>query len=196
MDTKVKTVLSVGGGSKNVKLPHVYEGWEVKILDINPAVKPDVCMDARELKNWKGEKFDSVYCSHNLEHFRHHEVLDVLDGMFHVLKDDGYALIIVPDIYNAMKKVIEADGDLDTVMYEVRRGIVTLRDMLWGHAGSVRAGGNDWMIHKTGFSERILAHAVYDAGFKHIVSESTNNEIILAAWKEEPVMEMKLELPS
>jgi tRNA A37 threonylcarbamoyladenosine dehydratase len=34
--TLSKTCLSVGGGHKNTQLPGIFEGFEVKILDINP----------------------------------------------------------------------------------------------------------------------------------------------------------------
>jgi predicted SAM-dependent methyltransferase len=39
-----------------------------------------------------------VYCSHNLEHYYHHEVPRVLAGSLHVLKPHGFAEIRVPDV--------------------------------------------------------------------------------------------------
>jgi predicted SAM-dependent methyltransferase len=180
-----KTCLSVGGGPKNTQLPGIFEGFEVKILDINPELNPDVCMDARKLAKWEGEKFDDVYSSHNLEHFRQTEVLQVLDGIYHVLKDDGIFVVVVPDAKGIMEWMVKNDYDLDQVVYEVMRGPITVRDMIYGHAGTIRKQDNEWMLHKTGFSARLLSHALYDAGFPTVMVEATGKEIVAIAWKKE-----------
>lgn len=78
----MRKVLNVGGNSKETPLPQKYAGWEHVILDIDPAVKPDVVCDARELSSLLCSTYDSVYCSHNLEHYYHHDVKKVLLGFF------------------------------------------------------------------------------------------------------------------
>ncbi len=142
-------------------------------------------MDARKLTEWEGEKFDAVYSAHNLEHFKHTDTLTVLDGMYHVLKDDGIAVIIVPDIRGIMEWMVKNNHDLDHVVYEVEGGIVTIRDMVYGHAGTMRKTDNDWMLHKTGFSKRLLKFALYDAGFPTVIVEATGKEVIAVAWKQQ-----------
>ena len=181
----MKTVLSVGSGSKKTFMPEYFKDYTLKTLDINPDVNPDICMDARDLINWKGEKFDAVYSSHNLEHFRHHDVIKVLDGMYHVLKDEGFLLLIVPNAYGVIEWMIDNNKDLDAVVYEVPRGVVTVRDMIWGHAGNVRITPDEWYLHKTGFSPRLLAHAIYDSGFKGTLMKHSEKEIITVATKQE-----------
>ena len=180
-----KTVLSVGGGSRLTQMPPVFDGWKVEILDIDPSLNPDICMDARKLVNWDGKKYDAVYSSHNLEHFRHHDVLPVLDGMCHVLKDDGFLLLVVPDARGVVEWMVENKLDFDAVVYEVPRGPVTVRDMIWGHAGNVRVTPDEWYLHKTGFSKRLLLHSLYDSGFKSVTIKENGKEIVVLAFKKE-----------
>jgi hypothetical protein len=40
--TAAHAVLNVGGNSKSIPLPGIYQGWDQIWLDIDPAVKPDV----------------------------------------------------------------------------------------------------------------------------------------------------------
>jgi FkbM family methyltransferase len=88
---KLRRVLNVGGNSKEIQLPFLYDGWQHVLLDIDPDCTPDVLCDARNLSALSGAEYDSVYCSHNLEHYYHHDVRKVLSGFFHILKDpDGH----------------------------------------------------------------------------------------------------------
>ena len=83
-------VLNVGGGNKKIPIPEHYAGWEHLLLDIDPRGEPDIVCDARELRSLGESRFDAIYCSHNLEHYYRHDVLKVLAGMHHVLRDDGF----------------------------------------------------------------------------------------------------------
>ncbi len=67
-------VLNVGGNNKNILLPQIYAGWEHILLDIDPAGKPDLALDARLLGTIAPAQFDAIFCSHNLEHYYRHEV--------------------------------------------------------------------------------------------------------------------------
>jgi predicted SAM-dependent methyltransferase len=99
-----RKVLNVGGNSKAIALPPVYQGWENVLLDIDPKGQPDVLCDARELAGLAGGEYDAVYCSHNLEHYHRHDVPKVLAGFRHVLKAEGFAHIRVPDMALAFKE--------------------------------------------------------------------------------------------
>lgn len=118
----IKKVLNVGGGSKKVPIPNYYADWEHLLLDIDPTVDPDVCMDARELSALPANQYDAIYCSHNLEHYFAHDVQKVLSGFLHVLKQDGFAEVRVPDIGAVMKEVVEKDMDIDDVLYNSEGG--------------------------------------------------------------------------
>jgi hypothetical protein len=85
--SQVKRVLNVGGHDKRIPLPPQYAGFEQLLLDIDPAVAPDILCDARELSKLESGQFDAVYCAHNLEHYYRHDVPKVLAGFLHVFKD-------------------------------------------------------------------------------------------------------------
>jgi len=96
--TTPRSVLNVGGNSKEIPIPPHYNGWNHLLLDIDPKGKPDVVCDARELTTLAANRYDAIYCSHNLEHYHQHELPKVLGGFLHLLKDDGFAEIHVPDM--------------------------------------------------------------------------------------------------
>lgn len=103
----MKKVLNVGGNSKAISLPSQYEGYDQRLLDIDPECSPDILCDARDLKTLEESQFDAVYCSHNLEHYYRHEVQKVLTGFLYVLKEGGFAQIKVPDLNAVMSNAIE-----------------------------------------------------------------------------------------
>jgi SAM-dependent methyltransferase len=141
-------VLNVGGGSRN--LPPMFDGWTQDLLDIDPACKPDLCMDARKLVDSSSCIYDAVHCSHNLEHVFQHEVRDVLRGFAHVLKPGGFAWIAVPDIAAV---IAAAQGrDINEPLYHLGDGTpISFHDVLYGW-GKAIASGNQYMAHKTGFT--------------------------------------------
>ena len=79
----MRTVLNVGGNTKEIPLPEQYAEFEHLLLDIDPKGSPDILCDARKLKTLEPGQFDAVYCSHNLEHYYRHDVKEVLTGFLH-----------------------------------------------------------------------------------------------------------------
>src|SRR4051794_6432228 len=94
----MKKVLNIGGGDKAVTIPAHFDGWQHDRLDIDPSVKPEIVMDARELLTRPAGEYDAVYCCHNLEHYHRHDAVRVVRGMHHVLKAEGFAEVVLPDI--------------------------------------------------------------------------------------------------
>src|SRR5262245_31022092 len=127
-----KRVLNVGGGSKKIAIPSHYSGWDHLLLDIDPSVEPDVCLDARELETLGPAQFDAIYCAHNLEHYFAHDVKRVLSGFYSALKDDGFAELRVPDIGVVMKFVVEHNLDIDDILYNSEVSPITVKDVLYG----------------------------------------------------------------
>jgi len=156
-------VLDVGGGPED-RLPELYKDWEHLRLDIDPKCNPDICMDARDLPV-EGQKFDAIYCSHNLEHFHRHDAIKVLRGFAKSLTDEGYAHIFVPDVGEVMRQFVHGGMDIESVLYEVAVGPVTVHDVLYGWGLSL-LGGNEFMAHKTGFTRELLGRFLGTAGFK------------------------------
>lgn len=165
MNSIMKKVLNVGGNSKAIPLPIQYSDWDHVLLDIDPIGNPDVVCDARELTSLAANEYDSVYCSHNLEHYYHHDVAKVLAGFIHVLKDGGFAFIRVPDMNAVMKTVLEKNLDLDDELYQSPAGSILVRDVFYGFGKKIEQSGCDFFAHKTGFTQKSLGAVLKSAGF-------------------------------
>lgn len=177
------TVLNVGGHSKKIPIPEHYSNWNHLVLDIDPRGGADIVCDARELLMQAADQYDAVYCSHNLEHYYHHEVPRVLAGFLHVLKPGGFAEIRVPDLVTVMKKMIQEDLDLENQLYVSPAGPITVRDVIYGSAKLIEQSGNDFMLHKTGFSHKSLGDSLHQAGFREIWIVPGPYEICAFAFK-------------
>ena len=174
-------VLNVGGNDRHIAIPTHYEGWEHLILDIDPAVKPDICADARTMTTLEPGQFDAIYCSHNLEHYFAHDVKLVLAGFQHVLKADGFVEIKVPDIAALMNIVATRNLDVEDVLYASQAGPVKVRDVLYGYGPEIERSGHDFFAHKTGFSRASLTRALHAAGFKMVIAGATRQMVELRA---------------
>ena len=173
-----RSVLSVGGSSREVPLPGEYDGWEIFVLDIDARREPDIVCDARDLKRLPAGLYDAVYCSHNLEHYFEHDVPRVLAGFVHVLKPSGFAHIRVPDMGALMRTVAEKDMDIDDVLYESPAGPIRVKDVIYGYSIEIERSGSDFFAHKTGFTRQSLKTALRDCGFAHVFVTSAELEIV------------------
>jgi SAM-dependent methyltransferase len=193
----MKKVLNVGGNSKQIPLPPQYLGWEHLLLDIDPKVQPDVLCDARNLADLPGSTYDSVYCSHNLEHYYRHDVAKVLAGFVHIVKDDGFVFIRVPDLGEVMRTVVERKLDIDDVLYQSGAGPIAVSDVIYGYGVEIQRSGNDFFAHKTGFTQKSLTAVLLAAGFRFVFSGVGDFEVAAFAFLNEPTMEAKqlLKLP-
>jgi SAM-dependent methyltransferase len=186
MNANEKKVLNVGGGSKQIALPAIYESWQHVLLDIDPKCNPDLVCDGRLLTSLPPFQFDSVYCSHNLEHYFRHDVPKVLAGFLHVLKSDGFACIRVPDLSALMKIAVERGLDLDDFLYQSKAGPITVQDVIYGYGPEIERSGNDYFAHKTGYSQKLLGKLLQTCGFPVSFTQSAQLEIIAYAFKNTP----------
>lgn len=184
--TKMRKVLNVGGNSKKLLLPSEYAGWEHVLLDIDPRGNPDVVCDARELASLPADEYDSVYCSHNLEHYHHHDAKKVLAGFTHVLKADGFAFIRVPDMGALMRTVVEKNLDIDDVLYQSPAGPIMVRDVIYGYGVEIERSGKDFYAHKTGFTQKSLIALLNACGFPWVYSGVGNLEVRAVAFVNQP----------
>ena len=163
-------LLNVGGNNKAIAIPPYYAEYEHLIVDIDPAVKPDLLMDARELSKSEPDSYDAIYCSHNLEHYFAHDVPKVLGGFRHILKPDGFVEIRVPDLKALMNHLVKHDLELDDELYKTQAGhTITARDVFYGWGQEIERSGVDFYAHKTGFTQSTLRKALNAAGFSVIV---------------------------
>jgi SAM-dependent methyltransferase len=159
-------LLNVGGSSKAIAIPSHFAGWEHLLLDIDPRGNPDIVADARELTSLAAAQFDAIYCSHNLEHYYKHHGGRVLRGFLHLLRDDGFAEIYVPDLDSLMQHVVKSGMDIEDVLYTSGKGPITPRDVLYGFGVEIERTGQDFYAHKTGFTAKSLSETLRQAGFR------------------------------
>lgn len=187
----VKSVLNVGGSSKQTPIPDYFAGWQHDLLDIDPRGGPDLVCDARELRELTGGIYDAVYCSHNLEHYYRHEGLNVVRGFHHMLNKTGFAEIRVPDIAQVMAVVRERELELDDVLYQSPAGPIAAHDVVYGLQREIQESGQDFFAHKTGFTPKSLEKILIDGGFPFVFL-STEKEALAVhalAFKVEPTVE-------
>lgn len=137
--------------------PWVGAPTELVRLDINPAVRPDICADLCNM----GEigSFDAIYCGHTLEHLFLHDISKALREFLRVLKPGGRALIRVPDLEG-----IKPTGE---VIYTSEGGDpIAGVDMFFGHRKSVVT--NPFMAHRFGFVQDTLDRVLKAAGFARV----------------------------
>lgn len=186
----LKRFLNVGGADKSIAVSAHFSGWKHDLLDIDPVGNPDIVCDAREMHGLEAKAYDAVYCSHNLEHFAPHDVPRVLAGFRHVLRDEGFVEIRVPDVRAVIGQMFIAGHDLEDVHYTSMAGPITYRDTLYGYAPKVAE--HDYWGHKTAFSVKTLRQALANAGFGYTVPLKPRNwEIALAGFALEPGHEVR-----
>jgi SAM-dependent methyltransferase len=179
-------VLNVGGNSKAIPLPPLFNGYEHLLPDIDPNGAPDLLCDARELQTTPAAQYDAIYCSHNLEHYLRHDVTKVLAGFVHVLKPHGFAHIRVPDLMEVMKITLERKLEPDDVLYQSPAGPIQVLDVFYGWGLEIERSGNDFFAHKTGFSRQLLTKVLAAAGFQTVYSAVGNLEISAIAFLRPP----------
>lgn len=191
--SSIKKVLNVGGGSKATPISDYFSEWQHDLLDIDPRGGPDIVCDARELATLPGGTYDAVYCSHNLEHYYRHHGLAVVRGFLHMLKDDGFAEIRVPDIAQVINALIDRQLELDDVLYQSPAGPISAHDVIYGLQSEIENSGQDFYAHKTGFTPKSLEKMLTDGGFGKVFL-STNEHLAVAAlaFKTEPTDEQYL----
>ncbi len=184
---KRKKFLNVGGNSKDISVPSQFDGWEHLLLDIDPAGNPDIVCDAREIKTLEPGQFHAVYCSHNLEHFYHHEVPKVLQGFRHVLRPNGFVMISVPDLGDVIRTMVERGLDLDDVLYTTAAGIpILVRDVFYGWGFRMELDEHDYFAHKTGFTQNSLESVLKQNGFKYVYIQNQPLNIVAVAFMRKP----------
>lgn len=186
MNDTQRVVLNVGCGHKNIKMPDHYAQWKQVRLDIDPRTEPDILLDARKLESLPPNTFDGVFSSHNLEHFRRHEAERIIGGMHHVLKDDGFAEILVPDMNSVFRTVVEKDLDIDDELYRMGFGPILVRDVLYGYSLEVETRDNDYFSHKTGFTAKSLLKIFTANNFRRVFYYSQDFTIRSLVFKQEP----------
>lgn len=126
-------------------------------LDIDARVEPHVIAPLTEMGDI-GE-FDAIYCSHTLEHLYPHQVPIALGEFRRVLKKDGRAIVVVPDVEDLKLS--------DEVLYTTEAGLeVTAFDLFYGHRRLIEQ--NPFMAHHSAFTAKLMSDVMHFAGFETV----------------------------
>ena len=162
----MKAVLHIGCGQKSkqhLPVPMRGEDWREVRYDISEAVKPDIVGDIRDMAPVETGSMDALFSSHNIEHVYFHEIPGMFAEFVRVLKPEtGFAVITCPDL-QCLGEALAA-GEIDTPLYTSPAGPITPLDIIYGHRSSV-ANGETYMAHKTGYTAKLLARLLKEAGF-------------------------------
>jgi len=168
--------LNVGCGSSN-RIPKYFRQWRQVRVDIDSSLKPDVVASIADLSSVADRSVDAIWCSHCIEHLFAYQVPAALSEFRRVLRADGFACIIVPDL-QTIAHWISADKLHETI-YESKAGPVTAHDMIWGFGPAI-ARGKTAMAHGCGFAPTLFLNYLKEAGFREIVLRRKQESLELA----------------
>jgi SAM-dependent methyltransferase len=150
----------VGGGLRPPGLQPA-EWCELR-LDADPAVQPDVLAPAHDLSALSDASVDAVFSSHCIEHLYLDQAVPALREWRRVLRDDGFLLLVCPDLQAAAEMVAHDR------LFDVAYAGIRPYDLIFSHQGLVaqgRAQGHSFMEHKSGYTLSSLRQCVSEAGF-------------------------------
>lgn len=144
---------NLGSGPAGGWLPPLFHGWDEFRVDSDRRTVPDLCADILDLSAIEDASFDAAWLSHTLEHVYQHQVPWVLAGVHRILNDDGFLVIVVPDL-QVLAGHLHHD-QLHGNVYISDAGAITAHDIIYGHGPSI-ARGIEGMAHRCGFSKSLL----------------------------------------
>jgi len=162
-----QVVANVGCGPRgSAAIPAYFSGWQELRVDVDPLVQPDILGDLTDLSALPDGSVDALYAAHCLEHLYAHEVPRALAEFCRVLKTDGFACFIVPDLQTVAGYV--ASDKLHEPLYQSPVGPITPHDILFGHGASI-AAGRTTMAHRCGFTPGMLSLVLRQSPFAESV---------------------------
>jgi predicted SAM-dependent methyltransferase len=155
------------------------QGWEEVRFDIDPDVKPDVVGSILDIERcFEPQSFDVIWSSHVLEHLYAHEIFPTLCQFHRVLRHDGFALIMSPDLEAVAHFIVEQG--IAAIAYNSPAGPIRPLDMLYGHSRAIEEG-HVHMAHHTGFTAERLGNLLLRAGFQTVSVTTENFEVCALA---------------
>jgi len=183
--TDKKIVVNIGCGKTKLEAQSKYFlDWKEIRVD---AYENDTAHMKSSIIDFEGipnESVDAIWASHVVEHNYFHDLPKIFNSMLRVLKQDGFAVIRVPDIGSIADRI--EDGLLDTV-YDSSAGPVAVIDMIYGHRGFTESWG-EGMLHKTGFTKNSMSQILHSLGFDAQV-KSDGGEVVAILFKGEPPLD-------
>jgi predicted SAM-dependent methyltransferase len=178
----IKHLLNAGSGpgpARRIARMIQEQGLKEVRLDIDAGVQPDVVGSVLELeKSFQPHSFDVIWSSHVLEHLYAHDVFPTLRQFHRILKPDGFALLMTPDLEAVAHFIVEKG--IAAVAYQSPAGPIRPLDMLYGHSRAIE-DGHVHMAHHTGFTAERLGNLLLMAGFPTVSVSTENFEVCALA---------------
>jgi hypothetical protein len=171
VDATQSNLLHIGPGNSRVPNAHMADdlvGYKEITLDIDKKSNPDIIGSMTDLSAVPSNSMDVIYTSHALEHIDSCDVPGVLKSFQRILKEDGFARIIVPNMKIPAQKI--AEGKPEAVLYVSSAGPITALDMFYGHRLTIKMG-SDAMRHRNGFTKESLENLFKDLNIVGTVEE-------------------------
>ncbi len=177
----MKIVLNLGAGHTALEAQTQYfQGWKEVRVDIAD-LQPEVVDDIRELTNIPSKFADAIWACHVVEHIHWHDQKRMFTNMMRVLKDDGIAVIRVPDLGSIADRI--KDG-LNSELYRIGDRVFTPMDIIYGHRDYFDGtdAANYANCHKVGFTEQSLTAMLREFDIKGF-TQCRNYEIMAVLYK-------------
>lgn len=174
-----RVVINVGCGPFNADaLPRYFDDWRKIRVDSDDSVKPDIIADLTDLSPLLDGSAHAIWASHCIEHLYEHQVPIALSEFRRVLRDDGFACIIVPDL-QIVANYLVADR-LHEPLYDSEAGPVTPHDIIFGFGAAI-AGGRTSMAHRCGFTPSMLQQVFANIPFGEVLLRRRSAALELVA---------------
>lgn len=158
-----RLVVNVGcGPALTLTRTQLFQDWRQLRVDIEESVKPDIVADLTDLSPIESGSADALWSSHCIEHLYQHQVPGALGEFQRVLADDGFVVILVPDLQSVAER-IATDKFYETI-YEAPAGPINAHDMFYGFGRAI-AEGDTAMAHKCGFTPTVLVDLMNGTDF-------------------------------
>lgn len=178
-----KLLLNIGCGKSHIsRTRSFFNDWQEIRADLYEE-DADVRCDLVSMEGIRDQSFDCVWASHVLEHQYWHEVPMALNNIMRVLRNDGFAVIKVPDIG------IIADRIKDSLIEPIPNlyGLAPI-DFLYGARDRHLSGGIG-ELHKTGFTVKSLSMFLSELKIPAFIQEF-NYEITAVCYKDKSPQEI------
>jgi SAM-dependent methyltransferase len=177
-----KLVINVGcGPARLLTRTALFEDWQQLRVDIEESVQPDIIADLTDLSPITNGSADALWSSHCLEHLFQNQVLGALGEFHRVLSDDGFIVILVPDLQAVADRIVT--DKFDEPIYISGMGPVSAHDMFYGFGPAIAAGQTS-MAHRCGFTPTILVNLLNATSFaEYAIRRLPSLELVVVARK-------------
>ncbi len=166
------------GPAEGGRLPAYFDGWRQVRVDSDASVSPDVLADLTDLSPLPDASADAIWAAHCVEHLYEHQVPMALAEFRRVLRADGFACVIVPDL-QALGNYLSEDR-LHEAVYRSAAGPVSAHDMIFGFGAAI-AGGRTSMAHRSGFTPGTLQRCFRELPFAEVLLRRRGAQMELVA---------------